>query len=358
MGSRPRFIDDLSRGAPEPGASQPAAPQPATPEPAAPGPLSDDALLDAYSRTVIGALARVQQAVAFIAVERSLPGDTGRAPRVRGGTGSGFLFTPDGYLLTNSHVVHGATRISVTLADGSKYDADLVGDDPDSDLAVLRIGCAEPLPHVELGDSSSLRVGQIAIAVGNPLGLAQTVTTGVVSALGRSLRSTTGRMIYDVIQTDAALNPGNSGGPLINSAGQVIGVNTAIIQGAQAISFATAIDTAKWVIMQIFAYGRVRRAYIGVAGTVSPVSRRAQRYFGLDQAAGVRVLEVVKGSPAAQGGLRVDDTIVAIDALPVDSVDALQRSLDASRIDRAVKITVLRGVQRLELDVTPVEQKG
>ena len=337
MGSRPRFIDDMSRLAPDA---------------AALSPLDDGPLLDAYSRTVIGALERVQQAVAFISVERQLPG--GRGPG--GGTGSGFLFTPDGYLLTNSHVVHGAMQIRVTLADGSQFDADLVGDDPGSDLAVLRIGAAEPLPHVELGESGRVRVGQIAIAVGNPLGLQQTVTTGVVSALGRSLRSNSGRMIYDVIQTDAALNPGNSGGPLINSAGQVIGVNTAIIPGAQAICFATAIDTAKWVIMQIFAHGRVRRAYIGVAGTTTPLSRRVQRYFGLDSETGVRVMEIVKGSPAALGGLRTDDTIVGIDALPVDGVDSLQRVLDASRIDRPVNVTVLRGAQRLELTLMPVEQ--
>jgi S1-C subfamily serine protease len=346
MGSRPRFIDDLSRAS-----SEPIEPL----EPVAPATLNDDALLDAYSRTVIGALQRVQQAVVFISVEHRTPGNpNGRG--TRGGTGSGFLFTPDGYLLTNSHVVHGATQIRVTLADGSKFDADLVGDDPGSDLAVLRIGSAEPLPHVELGESGKLRVGQIAIAVGNPLGLAQTVTTGVVSALGRSLRSNSGRMIYDVIQTDAALNPGNSGGPLINSAGQVIGVNTAIIPGAQAICFATAIDTAKWVIIQIFAHGRVRRAYIGVAGTTTPLSRRVQRYFSLSSETGVHVLEIVKGSPAAQGGLRTDDTIVAIDTLAVDGVDSLQRVLDASRIDRPVNVTVLRGAQRLELTLTPVEQ--
>ena len=347
MGSRPRFIDDLSRAAPD------------APGPNLLDPATDDVLLDAYSRTVIGALERVQQAVAFISVERRLPGDQSgheRGRGTRGGTGSGFLFTPDGYLLTNSHVVHGATHIQVTLADGAKFDADLVGDDPGSDLAVLRIGSPEPLPHVELGESSKLRVGQIAIAVGNPLGLAQTVTTGVVSALGRSLRSNSGRMIYDVIQTDAALNPGNSGGPLINSAGQVIGVNTAIIPGAQAICFATAIDTAKWVIMQIFAHGRVRRAYIGVAGTTTPVSRRVQRYFGLNAESGVHVMEIVKGSPAALGGLRTDDTIVAIDSLPVQDVDSLQRTLDASRIDRPVSVTVLRGAQRLELTLTPVEQ--
>jgi S1-C subfamily serine protease len=353
MGSRPRFIDDLSRAASD------------APGPNPLNPLSDDALLDAYSRTVIGALDRVQQAVAFISVERRLPGDPAthdpnreRGRGTRGGTGSGFLFTPDGYLLTNSHVVHGATHIQVTLADGAKFDADLVGDDPGSDLAVLRIGSPEPLPHVELGESSRLRVGQIAIAVGNPLGLAQTVTTGVVSALGRSLRSNSGRMIYDVIQTDAALNPGNSGGPLINSAGQVIGVNTAIIPGAQAICFATAIDTAKWVIMQIFAYGRVRRAYIGVAGTTRPLSRRVQRYFGLNSESGVQVMEIVKGSPAALGGVRTDDTIVAIDSLPVQDVDSLQRTLDVSRIDKPVDVTVLRGAQRLELTLTPVEQSA
>ncbi|MDE1182251.1 trypsin-like peptidase domain-containing protein [Paraburkholderia sp.] len=350
MGSRPRFIDDLAHASPDP--HDPQHPQ----QPLNTLDSPDDAgLLDAYSRTVIGALERVQQAVAFISVERRMPGDpAGRAAPA--GTGSGFLFTPDGYLLTNSHVVHGATRIRVTLADGATFDADLVGDDPHSDLAVLRIGSAEALPHVELGESGKLRVGQIAIAVGNPLGLAQTVTTGVISALGRTLRSNSGRMIYDVIQTDAALNPGNSGGPLINSAGQVIGVNTAIIPGAQAICFATAIDTAKWVIMQLFAHGRVRRAYIGVAGTTKPISRRVQRYFGLDLATGVHVMEVVKGSPAAAGGLRTDDTIVMIDSIPVDSVDALQRTLDASRIEREVEVTVLRGAQRLQLTLTPLEQ--
>ncbi|MGN6083265.1 S1C family serine protease [Trinickia sp.] len=341
MGSRPSFIDDLAR-----------APSPSDGPQANEGALDqDDALLDAYSRTVIHALGRVRQAVVFVSVERALPGD----PRRHGGSGSGFLFTPDGYLLTNSHVVHGASAIHVTLADGSTHAASLVGDDPSTDLAVLRIGSAEPLPHVELGESSKLRVGQIAIAVGNPLGLAQTVTTGVVSALGRSLRSASGRMIYDVIQTDAALNPGNSGGPLVNSAGQVVGVNTAIIPGAQSICFATAIDTAKWVIMQLFAHGRVRRAYIGVAGTAVPIARKAQRYFALDIASGVRVMELVKGSPAALGGLRVDDTIVAIDGTAVDGVDALQRVLDASTIDRTVDITVLRTTQKLTLQVTPVE---
>jgi S1-C subfamily serine protease len=338
MGRRPSFIDDLARGAAD-GSAGPAS-------------KGDDALLDAYSRTVIGALERVQPAVAFIAVERRASGNSA----ARGGSGSGFLFTPDGYLLTNSHVVHGASSLRVTLADGATYEADLVGDDPSTDLAVLRIGASEALPHAELGESGRLRVGQIAIAVGSPLGLAQTVTTGVVSALGRSLRSTSGRMIYDVIQTDAALNPGNSGGPLVNSAGQVIGVNTAIIPGAQAICFATAIDTAKWVITQLFAHGHVRRAHVGIAGTNVPLARKVQRYFDLSAASGVRVMEVVKGSPAALGGMRVDDTIVAIDGVSVDGIDALQRLLDVSRIDREVEIDVIRLTQKLTLRVRPVEQ--
>ncbi|WP_043200785.1 S1C family serine protease [Paraburkholderia acidipaludis] len=340
MGRRPSFIDDLSRVAAD--------------GPAPRADPDDDTLLDAYSRTVIGALERVQPAVAFIAVERRAAGNA----HARGGSGSGFLFTPDGYLLTNSHVVHGASRLRVTLADGATYAADLVGDDPSTDLAVLRIGATEALPHAELGESAKLRAGQIAIAVGSPLGLAQTVTTGVVSALGRSLRSDSGRMIYDVIQTDAALNPGNSGGPLVNSAGQVIGVNTAIIPGAQAICFATAIDTAKWVITQLFAHGRVRRAYVGIAGTSVPLARKVQRYFDLGAASAVRVMEVVKESPAALGDLRVDDTIVAIDGVPVDGIDALQRLLDASRIGREVEIDVIRLTRKFTLRVTPIEQTG
>jgi S1-C subfamily serine protease len=343
MGERPRFIDDLSHASPG--------------DTVQPSPDGDDAILDDYSRTVIRALERARSGVAFIAVERRRP-DTAHGRDIRGGTGSGFLFTPDGYLLTNSHVVHGATRTRVTLADGAEYEASLVGDDPSTDLAVLRIGARETLQHVELGESGRLRVGQIAIALGNPLGLAQTVTTGVISALGRTLRSQSGRMIYDVIQTDAALNPGNSGGPLINSAGQAIGVNTAIIPGAQAICFATAIDTAKWVIMQLFVHGRVRRAYIGVAGATSPIPRKVVRFFDLPAATGVHLMEVVPGSPAAAGGLRTGDTILAIDATPVEGVDQLQRLMDASRIAKPSAITVLRGVERLTFDVVPSEHAG
>jgi S1-C subfamily serine protease len=339
MGRRPLFIDDLAH-----------APLGAT----APAPRDDNTLLDAYSRTVIGALERVQPSVAYVAIERRSPNGSSRGAQ-RGG-GSGFLFTPDGYMLTNSHVIHEAAHIGVTLADGSQYEASLVGDDPNTDLAVLRIGSAEALPHVELGESERLRVGQIAIAVGNPLGLTQTVTTGVVSALGRSLRSYSGRMIYNVIQTDAALNPGNSGGPLVNSTGQVIGVNTAIIAGAQALSFATAVDTAKWVVTQLFAHGRVRRAHLGIAGATMPIPRKVQRFFELATATAIHVMEVIGGSPAASAGLRAGDTVVAIDSVAIDGIDALQRTMDASRIGKAVELVVIRRTQKLVLTVTPVEQ--
>src|SRR5580692_5067753 len=244
---------------------------------------NDASLLDAYSGAVIGALERVAPAVTFIEVVHH--GGTaggaagGAAPKGRGapgvrrpshGSGSGFLFTPDGYLLTNSHVVHGADRITARLNDDTRFSADIVGNDPDSDLAVLRIGSPSALPYAEFGDSSRVRVGQVAIAIGNPLGYSKTVTTGVISALGRTLRATSGRLMHDVIQTDAALNPGNSGGPLVDSKGRVIGVNTAMIPQAQAICFATGINTAKWVIGQLFAHGRVRRAYIGVSGATVP----------------------------------------------------------------------------------------
>ena len=266
----------------------------------------DDSLLDAYSGAVIGALERVAPAVTFIEVEhRAAPAASGRAPNGRApggrgaprparGSGSGFLFTPDGYLLTNSHVVQGADEITVRLNDDSRFSADVVGNDPDSDLAVLRIGSPGALPYVEFGDSAALKVGQVVIAIGNPLGYSKTVTTGVVSALGRTLRATSGRLMHDVIQTDAALNPGNSGGPLVDSKGRVIGVNTAMIPQAQAICFATGINTAKWVIGQLFAHGRVRRAYIGVSGATVPIATRVVRHFGLQSSTAVHVLELCR----------------------------------------------------------------
>ena len=340
MGARPMFID-LQGGAAS-----------ATETPESGADASDPDLLDAYSRAVTQSVEQVQDAVVFIAA---------RLPRGRAGaagTGSGFLFTPDGYLLTNSHVVHGATALRVTRSDGTKSVAELVGEDPDTDLALLRIGASRALPHAEFGDSARLRVGQIAIAIGNPLGYAHSVTAGVVSALGRTLRSTTGRLIHDVIQTDAALNPGNSGGPLHDSRARVIGVNTAIIPGAQAICFATAIDSAKWVITQLFAHGKVRRAFIGLSATTVPLARRVARFLEVDQASALRVLEVPPDSPAQRAGLRADDTIIGIDGLAVTTVDELHRLLDHSRIGKPCMLRVLRGAQVLFLSIEPGELRS
>jgi S1-C subfamily serine protease len=312
----------------------------------------DSALLDAYSGAVIGALERVAPAVTFIEVHHAAQSQGRRAQR---GSGSGFLFTPDGYLLTNSHVVHGSDQVTVRLNDETRFDADLVGSDPDSDLAVLRIGSAAALPYVEFGDSTKLRVGQVAIAIGNPLGYSKTVTTGVISALGRTLRATSGRLMHDVIQTDAALNPGNSGGPLVDSKGRVIGVNTAMIPQAQAICFATGINTAKWVIGQLFAHGRVRRAYIGVSGASVAVATRVVRHFNLQSSGAVHVLEIVAGSPAAAAGVAVGDRLVALDGVPVGGIDGLQRLLDASRIGRDCELQLLRRSGLIRVILTPIE---
>lgn len=319
----------------------------------------DAALLDAYSGAVIGALERVAPAVTFIeVVHKAAPGAGaagGRARRPARGSGSGFLFTPDGYLLTNSHVVHGWDEITVRLNDDTRFSADVVGNDPDSDLAVLRIGSPGALPYVEFGDSSALKVGQVAIAIGNPLGYSKTVTTGVVSALGRTLRATSGRLMHDVIQTDAALNPGNSGGPLVDSTGRVIGVNTAMIPQAQAICFATGINTAKWVIAQLFAHGRVRRAYIGVSGATVPIATRVLRHFGLSSNRAVHVLELVAGSPAVESGVEVGDRIITLDGIPVDGIDSLQRLLDAGWIGREGELQLLRRSSVIHVKIRPIE---
>jgi S1-C subfamily serine protease len=316
-------------------------------------PQDDSPLLDAYSGAVIGALERVAPAVAFIEVRHAAARSSGRRPSH--GSGSGFLFTPDGYLLTNSHVVHGAERITVRLNDDTRFSADIVGNDPDSDLAVLRIGSPSALPYAEFGDSSRVRVGQVAIAIGNPLGYSKTVTTGVISALGRTLRATSGRLMHDVIQTDAALNPGNSGGPLVDSKGSVIGVNTAMIPQAQAICFATGINTAKWVIGQLFAHGRVRRAYIGVSGATVPIATRVVRHFGLANRSAVHVLEIVPMSPAARAGVEVGDRLIAIDAAPINGIDDLQRLLDSTWIGRDCELTVLRRSSVVKLSLRPIE---
>ena len=305
----------------------------------------DDELLDGYSRAVVAAAERVGPAVAHIEV---------RNAKGASGSGSGFAFTPDGLLLTNSHVVTNARSIRATFADGLSRDADLIGEDPHTDVAVLRIGAAA-LPAVELGVSRSVRVGQLAIAIGNPYGFHHTVTAGVVSALGRSLRSTSGRLIDDVLQTDAALNPGNSGGPLVDSRGEVIGLNTAIIPMAQGICFATAIDTVKWVAMQLLRDGRVRRSYLGLAGANQPIGRRIARHFALPNASGVRVESVERGAPAAGAALQPGDVIVALKGQPVNGIDDLHRALTADLIGVPVEISVLRRAELLNLRVTPGE---
>src|SRR5213083_2511190 len=277
--------------------------------------VSDEQALDAYSEAVTGAAERVGPAVVSVEMRRRVE-RRGRATREVPGHGSGFVFTPDGFILTNSHVVHDATQVDVAFGDGRRVRAELVGDDPDTDLAVLR---AEPqsVAAAELGDSAGLRVGQLVVAIGNPLGFQSTVTAGVVSALGRSFRAVTGRLIDDVIQTDAALNPGNSGGPLVDGRGRVIGVNTAVILPAQGICFAVGINTAKLVAAQLMKEGRVRRARIGVAGQNVPLRRLAIRQHALEVPGGILVISVEAGSPAARAGVQRGDVIVSLNGQPV-----------------------------------------
>ena len=319
-----------------------------------PEPLSDDNLLDAYSDAVIRAADRVTPSVVNIGVTHGAPARRGRPKGEQHGSGSGFVLAPDGFVLTNSHVVHGATRIRVRLHEGLSIGAELIGDDPATDLAVVRIEAPGLVP-VTLGESRSVRVGQVAIAIGSPYGFQTTVTAGVVSALGRSLRSTSGRLIDNVIQTDAALNPGNSGGPLVDSHGRVIGVNTAVILPAQGICFAIAIDSAKFVAAQLIQTGRVRRSYIGVAGHGIPLGRRTVRFHRLVQATGVRVDAVEPRSPAERGGLRPGDIIVAFNGTAVESVDALHRLLTDERVGVESSVTVLRVTERLTLALVPAE---
>lgn len=326
---------------------------------------NDASLLDAYSQTVSGVVEHAGPSVASV---RVLGSGHGRAAAL--GTGSGFLFTPDGYLLTNSHVARAGAptppqgrRLRVSLSDGREFDARFVGDDPDTDLAALCIDGSSrgSLAPLALGRSAALRRGEIAIAIGNPLGFEHTVTAGIVSALGRSMRASTGRLIPDVIQTDAALNPGNSGGPLLNSRGEVVGVNTAIIRGAQSISFAVAIDIAAWVIPQLLQHGRVRRAYLGVLGTTMALDRRVVRAFELTQSHAVRVSSLEPESPAARAGLRESDLIVGIDGVTIDSVDRLHQTLDAGRILRDCVLKVLRSngsAGPMYLTVRPGEHAG
>jgi S1-C subfamily serine protease len=310
----------------------------------APG-RDDIALLDEYSRTIVSAVDRVAPSVVNI---------ESRANGARGGSGSGFIIAPDGFILTNSHVVHGAREIVVNLSDGREFRAHLVGDDPDTDLAVIRIDAAQ-LSHVRLADSETLRVGQIAIAIGNPLGFQASVTAGVISALGRSMHAQSGRLIDNIIQTDAALNPGNSGGPLANSAGEVIGVNTAMIRPAQGICFAIASNTAKLIAGWLIKEGRIRRGYIGVAGQTAPLHRRVARFYHLANESGAMVVSIEKGSPAEQSRIRPDDVIVAFNDEPIASVHDLHKKLVGDRIGTPCKLTVLRGTEQLTIYVTPAE---
>lgn len=320
-------------------------------------PASDETLLDAYSKAVIRAAEQVSPAVVKIDVTHGRPGrepaDARRRPGVQG-NGSGFLFTPDGFILTNSHVVHRATEIAVTLADGRREDANLVGDDPDTDLAVVRI-TAPDLSGARLGDSASLRVGQLVIALGNPYGFECTVTAGVVSAVGRSLRSRSGRLIDNVIQTDAALNPGSSGGPLVTSHGDVIGVNTAVILPAQGLCFAIGINTAKVVAGRLIRDGKIRRGYIGIAGQNAPLPPRLRRVHELTVDGGILVVSVEPDSPAERAGVRDGDLIVAYDGQPIGGIDDLHRFLIETRIGVRSPLTVIRSAAKVVLDIVPAE---
>jgi len=318
---------------------------------------SDDGLLDAYSAAVTAAAEKVSPSVVNIEVRHSpdsrQASPSGHPAELRG-SGSGFVFTPDGFILTNSHVVHGASKLGVTLSDGRSLEARLIGEDPDTDLAVIRIDGDHLMPAA-LGDSKSIRVGQLVVAIGNPYGFQCTVTAGVVSALGRSLRSQSGRLIDDVIQTDAALNPGNSGGPLVTSRGEVIGVNTAVILPAQGLCFATAINTAKFVAGLLLRNGKIRRGHIGVAGQNVVLHRRQVLLNNIGVASGILVVSLESNGPADRAGLKEGDVIVAYGKHPVSSIDDLHRLLTEEQVGVKVGLTVLRGGEKTMLDVVPEE---
>ena len=313
----------------------------------------DEVLLDAYSQTVTQIAERATPAVVAIRVERESARGRGRGSR--GGTGgaSGFAFTPDGLILTNSHVVHDARVSSVATARGDEFDAERLGEDPHTDTALIRVGA--PMAALTLGSSNTLRVGQLAVAIGNPLGFDCTVTAGVVSALGRSLRASSGRLIDDVIQTDAALNPGNSGGPLMDSRGRVIGMNTAVIMGAQGICFAIGIDTVQRVAVELLRHGRVRRASLGIGAQTVAIPQRVRRHFALDQSAAARVMQALADKPAVRAGVETGDLIIGFDGQRVSGVDDLHRLLIGSRIGSSVPVELIRRERRLEVGITPVE---
>ena len=303
-------------------------------------PARDEELLDAYSHAVTSVVDVVGPAVVSV----SLP---------RGG-GSGVMFAPDGYLLTNAHVVGRARGVKIGLADGSTHEGNVVGADPATDLAVVHIDGLH-LPAAELGNSARLRVGQLVVAIGNPLGFSFTVSAGVVSALGRSLRAQDGRLMDAIIQSDVALNPGNSGGPLVDSHARVVGINTAVILGAQGLSFAVPVDTARWVLGELMQHGRVRRGVLGLAAQTRPIDRRIARHHALTQTTGVELMEVVPGKPAERAGLKAGDILLSLDGTAVTSVDGVHRLLGASSIGRLMACKLLRGAELIELQVTPGE---
>jgi S1-C subfamily serine protease len=314
---------------------------------------SDVELLDAYSRAVITVVDVVGPAVTSISVGKQ---NRGSEPE-QVGAGSGVVIAPDGYILTNDHVVHDAKQLTVRLTDGTTLGAALVGTDPATDLAVIRADGAN-LPYATLGNSASLRVGQLVIAIGNPFGFQSTVSTGVVSALGRALRSGQGRLIENIVQHTAPLNPGNSGGPLVDSRGRIVGVNTAIIMMAQGIGFAIPSDTAKWVVSQLLVHGHVRRGFLGITATQRPVARRLLRFHGLNGDSAVEVVSVATDSPAERGGVQTGDLIVAIDATAVSSVDDIHRFLSEWLEGRTINLSIVRGKERLEIAVTPIEAES
>ena len=299
---------------------------------------------------MIGVVEGVSPAVVHVQVVGQRQG------RQVAGSGSGVIVSPDGLVLTNNHVIEGGSRIDLGLHDGRLFRGRLIGRDPDTDLAVLRGETTETLPSASLGDSKAVRPGQVAIAIGNPLGFQSTVTAGIVSAVGRTLRASNSRLIGDVIQTDAALNPGNSGGPLANSAGQVIGINTAMISGAQGICFSVAANTARLVLTQILAHGRVRRGVLGIVAEQIPLPLRLRDLAGVTQAGGVGVREVAPGSPADTAGVRPGDILVSLDQLGVTGIDDVSRILDASRIGRSVSARLIRGTGVIEVDIVPNER--
>ncbi len=312
----------------------------------------DTEFLDAYSHAVSATAEKVSPAVVKIDVQQR--GPNGRLARA--GSGSGFIFTPDGFILTNSHVVHGAAKMEVALTDGRTVDGTLIGEDPDTDLAVVRIDAPDLAP-VTLGSSAALRVGQVAIAIGNPYGFQCTVTAGIVSALGRSFRSQSGRLIDNMIQTDAALNPGNSGGPLVNSRGEVIGVNTAVILPAQGLCFAVSVDTAKYVLIHLMRDGEIHRAYLGIAGQNIDLHRRLMRFHQLAKSTGVLIISVEKDSPAAVAKLQDGDLIVALEDQPIATVDDLHRLLGVDKIGTKSRLTIIRHSEKLDVEIVPHDSK-